>query len=113
MTCIPLHKIKENKRGFNQSNLIAGKLAKELRLPYCSNLAVRKINTKPQAKLNRSGRLVNLKNVFKANKNFDLKGMNILIFDDVATTLSTLNECAFAMKKAGAKKVWGMTVARG
>ncbi len=41
-----------------------------------------------------------------------LKNKNIIIIDDVCTTLATLNECASVIKKAGAKKVWGVVAAR-
>ena len=47
-----------------------------------------------------------------ANKNI-IRGKNIIIIDDILTTGTTLNECAKVLKEAGAKKVWGLVLARG
>ena len=41
-----------------------------------------------------------------------LEGRNLLLVDDVCTTGATLDACAQALKKAGAKAVFGLTLAR-
>lgn len=103
---VPLHKKRMRYRGFNQSLLLANGLGVDnvcdciKRISYNNN----------QAKLNRAGRLENLKNNFKVNKN--LCGRKVLLIDDVATTCSTLNECSKALKNAGAKEVCGLVLAR-
>ena len=45
------------------------------------------------------------------NNNMAVKDRVILLLDDVLTTGSTMNEAAKALKEAGAKKVWAITVA--
>jgi len=98
-----------------------------------NNLLVRWRNTKPQTKIkSMAERKKNIKGAFKINQanqiNWGhikpvegnnniperkiLENKNIIIVDDVCTTLATLNECAAVIKKAGAKKVWGLVVAR-
>lgn len=111
-TSIPLHSDKLRKRGFNQSHLIAKEIARQLEIPYEKNLLVRKYDTTAQAKLNRSERIKNMQGVFEINPLFDVENLNVLIFDDVVTTYSTLNNAAKALKKAKAKNVWGFTIAR-
>ena len=43
----------------------------------------------------------------------EVKNMNVLLIDDIFTSGATLNECTRVLKKAGAKKVWGFTLAHG
>jgi competence protein ComFC len=55
----------------------------------------------------------NLQGVFSFNSKYKLSSIpNILIFDDVFTTGSTLKEAAKVLKRVGVKKVWGLTIAR-
>lgn len=111
VTSIPLHWQRQNWRGFNQAELLGKLLAKSLGIKYLETL--KKIQaTKPQVSLSRDKRGRNLKNAFTlVNKdNFPVK--NYLLVDDVWTTGSTLKECADLLKRAGAKRVWGFTLAR-
>ncbi len=73
---------------------------------------VKKRHTKAQSKTkSRKERLVNVKNSFVVRKAEKIKGKNIIIFDDVTTTGATLKEAKKVLKKAGAKKVYFMTMA--
>jgi ComF family protein len=108
---VPLHKKRENWRGFNQSELIALDISKILKIPVLPGLK-RKIHKKPQAKLNEKQRIINIKNCF-AWEGSDIYKKNIILIDDVATTGSTLNECARILKKAGAGEIWGLVLAKG
>lgn len=108
---IPLHPKREKWRGFNQSEIIASHLAKKFGWEKISCLKKIK-NSKPQAKLNESKRLNNLNNCFCLSGD-DPAGKKIILVDDVATTGATLEEAARILKKAGAKSVWGLTIARG
>lgn len=90
LTPIPLHHSRQNWRGFNQSALLASKLAKKLKLKFSDQLLLRTKKTHIQAKLiNPSSKVTNLENAFT------LSGQkipsNLIIFDDVTTTFSTLN----------------------
>jgi predicted amidophosphoribosyltransferase len=55
--------------------------------------------------------LRNIKNSFKLKKPEKIKGKNIIIFDDIITTGSTMREAAKVLKKAGAKKIYFLTIA--
>lgn len=107
---VPLHWQRQNWRGFNQSALIAKKLAKSFGLPYLE-LLKRTKNTHTQTTYDAATRRLNIKNAFELN-NSQKPAPNILLIDDVWTTGSTLQECCFALKKNGVKKVWAITIAR-
>jgi ComF family protein len=108
---VPLHKKRENWRGFNQSELIASNISKFFKIPLLSNIE-RVIHKKPQAKLNEKERKRNIKNCF-VWRGENLNQKNIILIDDVVTTGSTLNECARVLKKAGAGEIWGLVLAKG
>ncbi len=65
--------------------------------------------TKKQANLKKEERLENVRGAFEAKRK---SPENIILVDDVFTTGATLRECCKILKKAGAKKVWGLTLAR-
>ncbi len=109
ITSVPLHWFRQNKRGFNQSELMARDIAGMIGIPY-KDLLKRVHSTKQQVKLNAHDRRFNTKGAFVA-QNIP-KNSNVLLFDDVFTTGSTMKECCFVLKKMGAKIVWGVTLAR-
>ncbi len=108
---IPLHRKRYNWRGFNQAEIIAGHFARKFNLTYQDSLVRVKHNT-PQARLSGEERKGNIRGCFAATGE-NLAGKKILLIDDVATTGSTLNEAAGALKSAGAAKVWGLVIAKG
>ena len=54
----------------------------------------------------------NVKDVFSVKHHQKIKGLRILLIDDVLTTGATLQECAKALRKAGAKSVDTLTAGR-
>lgn len=110
---IPLHKKRYLERGYNQSDLLTEYIAKKNNLAYYKKLIRRIKNTDIQAKLSKKDRYLNLKSAFTISNKFDFYGKNVIIIDDVATTLATLNSCASLLKNAGANQVWGLVIARG
>ncbi len=122
VTFVPMHIRKEKKRGFNQAKLIAEEFGKITNLKVAP-LLKKDRKTEPQEKLDREKRLENVKGVFSPlrNQRF-LTGFtfgsqegipeNLILIDDVWTTGATMKECSRVLKKAGAKKVWGFTLAR-
>lgn len=109
---VPLSKKRKRWRGFNQAEEIAKLLAGHLKLPLLSGGLLRIKHTRPQVKLNEAERKKNLAGCFSW-KGENLCGRKILLVDDVATTGTTLNECAKVLKENGAKEVWGLVVAKG
>lgn len=108
---VPLHKKRQNHRGFNQSELLARYLSKRLNISG-GNALERVVNTKNQVTLSRKERFLNLEDAFVCVDREFIEGKNVLLIDDVMTTGATLNECAKILKKAGAKKVFGAVIAR-
>lgn len=110
---VPLYWYRENTRGFNQSIEVGKIVAAQMGWKFVPDLLVRKRPTTPQVELSGDARRQNLKGVFSLNPDYILSTIpNILIFDDVFTTGSTLHEAAIVLKRAGVGKVWGLTIAR-
>lgn len=108
---VPIYKKKQALRGFNQTEEIARIFSKKLGMH--GGLALKKIkSTDSQMGLNRVQRLNNLVGSFECFDTELIKGKNILLFDDVATTGATINECAKTLKLAGAKKIDVFVLAR-
>lgn len=107
----PLHWYRQNFRGFNQSEIIAKHICHHSNMKY-GDLLTRRHSTKPQADIkDRKTRLANMQNIFGV-KEINIKDKKIIVIDDVATTGSTLNDCARALKSAGAQEVIGFVFAR-
>ncbi len=108
---VPLHPARQRERGFNQASLLAKLLSAQTSIP-CRPLLKRVRYTTTQTALDRSERMENLHNAFRLRKNADVRGLRVLLIDDVLTTGSTLNECARVLKRAGATSVHSATAAR-
>jgi len=87
---IPLHKKKEKKRGYNQSEWIAKGLSKSMHTSYNTNILIRSEFTETQTKKNRFHRWENVKEVFQITDTNLLVNKHILLCDDVLTTGATL-----------------------
>ncbi len=111
---VPIHSFKLLKRKYNQSALIAAKIAKGSEIEFVPTLLVKTRQTKPQAVLSDVERRKNVRNSFALNKRYfnNIQGKTILLVDDVFTTGSTVNECAKVLIKSGAYRVNVITVAR-
>jgi len=123
---VPMRKIKESKRGFNQSEVIAKELAKIIGRSCVSSLQKIK-HTEDQASLKKEARLQNVKNCFSPIKNEiknepgshepgsskkDIKNLkNVVLVDDVFTTGATMRECCRVLKQNGVQKVWAFSLA--
>jgi ComF family protein len=116
---VPLHPRRLRFRGFNQSSIIARHLmeciAPGLDIPILEETLIRCRHTRPQMKTkSRKERLHNLDKAFALvrGKKKDILGKDVWLIDDVATTGATLEACAKVLKKAGARSVFGIVVAR-
>jgi len=112
LMAVPLHPSRLKEREFNQSLLLADRLNRRLRLPLSYGNLVRVRHTQPQTALSRRARLKNLRRAFLVLRPQEVAGKKILLVDDVATTGTTVNECAKALRKAGAADVYIETLAR-
>ena len=108
---VPLHAARERERGFNQATLLAELLAAKVGLPLRPVLERIRYTT-TQTAHDRAERMENLQDAFRLRKNRDVRGLRVLLIDDVLTTGSTLSECARVLKAAGAISVHAATAAR-
>ena len=105
---VPMHRFRRYIRGMNHAELLAKAVAAELELPW-EDALVRTRATKQQARLSGEERRQNLAGAFLARP--EVRGRSILLVDDVYTTGSTAEECADALLKAGAIRVFLLTYA--
>lgn len=109
---VPLHPARLRERGYNQAELIARPLARRLGLPWRSELMVR-IKPRPaKLKLTRHERWESVRGAYAIRERARVDNLRVLLVDDVLTTGATLDSCARALRKAGAARVVGLTVAR-
>jgi ComF family protein len=108
---VPIHKNKERKRGFNQTELFCDFLSKTRGIPVLPGLA-KKIDTPHQVGLDHAARMQNVKDSFRwrGNKR-QIEGKRLLLVDDVMTTGSTVNECSKILMAEGAESVCILTLA--
>jgi len=112
ITAVPLHKKRLRHRGYNQSALLARRLARRAGINFTPNLLVRWADSPQQVGLSSAERLKNVRGAFLCGRPDDVRGRDILIVDDVMTTGATVNECAKALKNSGAARVDVLTLAR-
>ncbi len=112
LTCVPSSPKRLAWRGYNQAEEIAGILALQSGLSFRPKLLKRTSYKTPQTQLSRKERFKNVENAFEAKRNFNLKGKQVVIFDDLVTSGATLNACAKELRKMGASRVWGLVLAR-
>ena len=108
---MPLHWMRQWKRGFNQSELLAREIARRGGTPM-RNLVRRSKSTSPQAGLTNAKRRANVSGAFHVRRPEQVRGLRILLVDDVMTTGATASACARELKRAGAARVALLTVAR-
>jgi competence protein ComFC len=108
---VPLHPLRERKRGYNQAAIVAETFAHLSGLTYHSGWLTRERYTQSQLHVAGNQRFQNVRNAFGWHGP-DITNLKILLFDDVCTSGSTLNECARVLKTNGASEVWGLTLTR-
>lgn len=112
---VPLHRKKKAARGYNQSELMAKNVAKHYQLELINQKLIRtKYSVRAQMELSQKQREQNVVDCFGwLGSQYELRGKKIILIDDVYTTGATLNECAKVLRHdAGAKEIWGLTLAK-
>jgi ComF family protein len=109
---VPLHRDRRRERGYNQAELIARAVAKQLRLPLASNLLVRIKPRPPQLVLSRTEHWKSVRGAYATPSGKKIDNLRVLLVDDVLTTGATLDACSRVLKQAGAAAVLGVTVGR-
>ena len=106
---VPMTADEKKKRGFNQAELLANAVGKRLNIEVVPAL-IKVRDTSVQKKLTARERAKNLEGAFLANPEH-IKQKTVLLIDDVFTTGSTANECAKALLKAKATRIFVLTAA--
>jgi ComF family protein len=109
---VPLHRSRERERGFNQSAVLARVLGRQLGLPVREALLLRHRKTRPQTGLTFAQRRQNVRGAFSVRPGVAIDNLRILLVDDVYTTGATAHACAKALRRAGARSVVVLTIAR-
>jgi len=108
---VPLHPRRLRRRGYNQAALLARQAAQGTGLVLCFSALVRSRDTASQASLGRRLRLRNLHRAFAADR-ARVRGLRILLVDDVLTTGATARASSEALLDAGARSVSVLTLTR-
>lgn len=111
ITWVPLSRKRLRKRGYDQSQLLAQRMAGKLDMP-CERFLKKVRDTKAQSGLkSESERRANVLGAYKMYPGSEVAGRNILLVDDVVTTGATVSECARVLRTAGAAGVVCVTLA--
>lgn len=109
---IPLHPQRERKRGFNQSKLLAEKIADYFNLPLIDELE-KTINNNPHAKIKGvEKRIKNISGCFKIKNSENVKKKNIILIDDIFTSGATINEAIKILKENNVGKIIALVIAK-
>lgn len=108
---VPLHPKKEKTRGYNQCLWIAKGIAQTMNKPIAAGNLYRKIYTSTQTRKTRFERWQNVEGIFGLNEPGVFFGKHILLVDDVVTTGSTLEACAYQLLQLKDTKVSVATLA--
>ena len=109
---VPISKKRLNTRGYNQSALIARKIAKTLNMCYEENILVKIKDNKPQSEMGQEKRKSNVKDVYTIKNKEKIYQKKILLIDDIFTTGNTVNECAKVLIENFASSVGIITIAK-
>ncbi len=108
---VPTSRARQRQRGYNQAAMLARALAEGVGIPFCPQALHRVRSTPSQVGLDQNARRENVRGAFMADPRWVL-GKRIVVVDDVCTSGATLEACAAALYQAGARSVWGFTLAR-
>jgi ComF family protein len=102
---VPLHPSRLAERGFNQSSLVARRVAQRLGAVVLPLALERVRDTPRQAALDRGARIANVNGAFRARQPQRLVRKTVLLIDDVCTTGATIDACQRALVDGGASCV--------
>lgn len=112
ITFVPMHKKKQKQRGFNQAELLARFVAAKFNIP-CAEIVEKIKENQSQASLSYRERQENIKGCYQVKADYRklVKGLVVLLIDDIFTTGATSNEVSSVLKHTGVEKVYVLTLA--
>lgn len=111
LTFVPVSAKRRRKRGYDQAELLAKAVAKELKVPVCRCLLKRRDNRAQSSLADSSERSANVRGVYRGYRAERYTGKKLLLIDDVLTTGATVSECCNVLRLSGASEVRCLTVA--
>lgn len=108
---VPMHAALKRQRGYNHSKVLADELAKITGVPVKDVLVKSKAN-KLNVRLGVFARAHNVRGAFRVSKRYNVRGLKLVIVDDMVLSGSTLDEAARALRAAGVGSVRAVVVAR-
>ena len=111
VTWVPISSIRKLVRGYDQDQLLAEVVARELGLPCVPLLKKIRHNRSQSGIRGYARRKANVLGVYRPVNVDQIPGRNILLVDDILTTGATAGECARELLTAGAKKIHCAVVA--
>jgi ComF family protein len=109
---VPMYWIRRLRRGTNSPEILADRVGRLLRVKVSRRALSRRRNTLPQASLSPRERFRNVRGAFRVRAGYGLRGLRVLLVDDILTTGATCSEAARMLKEAGAAQVAAAVVAR-
>lgn len=111
ITWVPISAKRKRKRGYDQVELLADSVSKELGIPAVSMLQ-KTVDNPPQSGISGyAQRKANVLGVYECVCPSSMEGKRILLLDDILTTGATASECARMLLTAGAKQVYCAAIA--
>lgn len=109
---VPLHWTRLFRRRYNQAAVLAHAIHRAGGPQVAPDWLVRRRRTPSQGEFGAEGRRRNVESAFALKRGRSVRGMRIVLVDDVLTTGATVEECARVLKRAGAARVDVLTLAR-
>ena len=111
---VPLHPLRQRKRGYNQVTKFGSEIAKALQVPFYEDGLTKLTKTKSQVfkkRLNRFSSGNGTTDLYKITNQLKLENTHILLVDDIITTGATLENCATTLHQANNVKISLATIA--
>jgi ComF family protein len=110
---VPLHRLRERGRGFNQAKIIAKVIARDFQIRLDDRALVRaRATERHRVGLDAVDRKKSVERAFSVTRPTLVGGLSVLLVDDLFTTGSTISAASNALLEAGARRVNVLTVAR-
>lgn len=113
VTWVPVSARRRRERGYDQSELLARVVSRELGIPAKKTLKKVRHNPAQSGIDDPRQRRANVQNAYLIPDGVSVKDKRVLLIDDILTTGATAGECARMLREAGAKSVWLAVVAAG
>jgi ComF family protein len=112
LTPVPLHALRLWRRRFNQAAALAAEISRRTGKPCDLSALLRVKATRSQVGLSRAQRAENVQGAFRAAARAPVRGLNVVLIDDVLTSGATANAASRALLRAGARRVDVLVFAR-